>query len=302
MDELEIIHAKILNQYAFTLSIVAIIHSIADFMVIKSPQFYIMGIAGLYIFFTTMFTRVRFMRFHSLIFCICLALFLLYYSYLNGFNNGVSLYYVTLLSSIPLAAYNPVDRFRFVPVIFIIVAVLFLLNNMLYFYQIAKDEYVVSIKLRFFIIMHTLLFIGINIYFIILKDRMILVQYSKIKRAEILISDLKRKITTLHTESSNINRPTIERVIKLAMDDDITFIPVFKSLFPYMYDKLQTINPQITSAEFKFCALLKLGFSTKDISIYDNITIRSVQTRKSRLRKSFNLSPETDLYNWIEEI
>ena len=63
-----------------------------------------------------------------------------------------------------------------------------------------------------------------------------------------------------------------------------------------------SLNPNMTVDEFKFCALLKLGFTTKDIAICNNLAVRSVQTRKGRLRKSFLLSPQEDLYNWINKI
>jgi hypothetical protein len=58
----------------------------------------------------------------------------------------------------------------------------------------------------------------------------------------------------------------------------------------------------MTQDEFKFCALLKLEFSTKEIAQYTHTTIRSVQTRKNRFRKSFKLSSEKDLYKWIEAL
>jgi len=63
-----------------------------------------------------------------------------------------------------------------------------------------------------------------------------------------------------------------------------------------------SFNPEMTPDEFKFCSLLKLGFTTKDITEYNNLAIRTVQTRKSRLRKTFDISSEIDLYKWIDEV
>lgn len=37
----------------------------------------------------------------------------------------------------------------------------------------------------------------------------------------------------------------------------------------------------MTGEEFKFCALLKLGFTTKDIAEYNHFTVRTVQTKKT---------------------
>ena len=59
---------------------------------------------------------------------------------------------------------------------------------------------------------------------------------------------------------------------------------------------LEIMQRIMTPEEFKFCFLLKLGFTTKDIAEYNNLAIRTVQTRKSRLRKNFDISSEVDLY------
>lgn len=74
----------------------------------------------------------------------------------------------------------------------------------------------------------------------------------------------------------------LENLVKLAMNDDIAFIPKIKSSFPNLYDNLMEINPAITSDEFKLCALLKLGFTTKDIAEYNHISVRTVQTKEKQ--------------------
>lgn len=70
-------------------------------------------------------------------------------------------------------------------------------------------------------------------------------------------------------------------VVKSAMDNDVTFIPLFREAFPYFYNNLVAENPHLTNDEFKFCALLKLGFRTKDIAEYCHFTVRTVQTKRT---------------------
>ncbi|UIR56982.1 LuxR C-terminal-related transcriptional regulator [Sphingobacterium sp. SRCM116780] len=124
---------------------------------------------------------------------------------------------------------------------------------------------------------------------------MIVDLYHQVLRSESLISDLKKKFTSDTLLS-------IDDIVKLAIDDDIAFIPLFKQAFPQFYDKLMLINPQMTNDEFKLCALLQLGFTTKDIANYTHIAVRTVQTKKSRLRKSFNIPSNIDLYIWIGKV
>ena len=95
---------------------------------------------------------------------------------------------------------------------------------------------------------------------------------------------------------------TVTDLVEMAKADDLAFIPAFKQAYPNFYDSLLKINPDLTNQEFKFCALLKLGFSTKDISNYNHLAVRSVQTKKSRLRKSLNIPREEDLYQWIDRL
>ena len=46
--------------------------------------------------------------------------------------------------------------------------------------------------------------------------------------------------------------------------------------------------------------MIKLNFSTKEIADYTFVTVRSVQTRKSRMRKRLNIMPEEDIYLWFD--
>ncbi|MDQ0064391.1 helix-turn-helix transcriptional regulator [Chryseobacterium lathyri] len=132
-------------------------------------------------------------------------------------------------------------------------------------------------------------------YYILLNHFTVLELYQKVLRGEKIINNLRAKL-------NRKDDMDLENLVKLAMNDDIAFIPKIKSSFPELYDNLQQINPEITSEEFKLCALLKLGFTTKDIAEYNHIAVRTVQTRKSRLRKSFAVPAETDLYKWIDTL
>ncbi|PTT25961.1 diguanylate cyclase, partial [Chryseobacterium sp. HMWF028] len=140
-------------------------------------------------------------------------------------------------------------------------------------------------------------FMGFSIlgYFIFSKHFAVLELYQKVLRSEKIISDMRAKL-------NRKDDMDLENLVKLAINDDIAFIPKIKSSFPNLYDNLMEINPDITSEEFKLCALLKLGFTTKDIAEYNHISVRTVQTRKSRLRKSFGISADIDLYKWIDNL
>lgn len=61
-------------------------------------------------------------------------------------------------------------------------------------------------------------------------------------------------------------------------------------------------HSNLTPAEQQFCALVFLNFSTKDIADINFHTIRTVLTKRSRLRKKMNLDPNVDLYEFLHSL
>lgn len=93
-----------------------------------------------------------------------------------------------------------------------------------------------------------------------------------------------------------------EEVVYLAKKNNPEFLTRFMEVYPDFYQALLKVYPDINSETLKFCALLKLNFSTKDISEYTFVTTRAVQIRKNRLRKKLNISSEENIYVWISQL
>ncbi len=69
--------------------------------------------------------------------------------------------------------------------------------------------------------------------------------------------------------------------------------------YPYFYNQLVSSYPELTTGQLQFCAMLRLNFTTKEIANYTNISVRSVETRKNRLRKLMNIPSDVDLNKWM---
>ena len=65
------------------------------------------------------------------------------------------------------------------------------------------------------------------------------------------------------------------------------------------FRNLQERYPQLTSSDLKFCALLRLNLSTKDIAKFANISVRGVESARLRLRKKFALTTEQNLVEFL---
>jgi tetratricopeptide (TPR) repeat protein len=113
------------------------------------------------------------------------------------------------------------------------------------------------------------------------------------------ILNIKEQETKVLTQKLNI---AFDQVIQLAKKNDPEFMTRFQEVYPNFFPRLLQIEPQLQNSELKFCALLFLNFSSKDIAAYTFVQPRSIQIRKNRLRKRLNISSEEDLYIWMKNI
>lgn len=91
----------------------------------------------------------------------------------------------------------------------------------------------------------------------------------------------------------------VEELVNLAMRDDPSFIIKFKEVYFEFYVNLRSDYPQLTVNDMKFFALIKLKFSNKEIAEYAHMSIRTVESKKYRLRKKIDLPQDVDFNNWV---
>ncbi|RXM51740.1 LuxR C-terminal-related transcriptional regulator [Chryseobacterium sp. CH1] len=127
----------------------------------------------------------------------------------------------------------------------------------------------------------------------------------------LMIRNRQQNKENKNSEKSNtVNYPTKERISKedftelldLAKSNDLKFIKRFEEINPSLFQNILKINPQLTKSELSLCAMIWLGFSSKDIADFTFIQHRSVQTKKGRLRKKLAISSETDLYSFFTSL
>jgi len=68
------------------------------------------------------------------------------------------------------------------------------------------------------------------------------------------------------------------------------------------YQKLYERFPDLTQGDKKLCALIKLNFSSKEIAGLLNMSVNSVHTSRSRLRKKLDLDRTVNLTEYIASI
>lgn len=78
-------------------------------------------------------------------------------------------------------------------------------------------------------------------------------------------------------------------------NSDTEFKYYFEQVYSSFYDNLLRTYPGLTARDLRLCAFLRLGLSTKEISIITFREVRSVESSRNRLRKKMNIPAEADL-------
>jgi len=122
-----------------------------------------------------------------------------------------------------------------------------------------------------------------------------------IKRNE-LLGTIKKELGN----TKNIN--DIKEVIELINNNLNTsdywklFEEAFKNTDKGFMKKLKSEHSNLTSNDLRLCTYLRLNLSSKEIAPLLNISIRSVEVKRYRLRKKMNLPHEASLSSYILEI
>jgi DNA-binding CsgD family transcriptional regulator len=76
----------------------------------------------------------------------------------------------------------------------------------------------------------------------------------------------------------------------------------FMTAYPGYLETLSHNFPDLTPADMKICTYLKMNQNTKEIANLAGLSIRSVESRRYRLRKKLNLSPNTNLVTFLHSL
>lgn len=87
--------------------------------------------------------------------------------------------------------------------------------------------------------------------------------------------------------------------------DNRLFWDIFEKNFDLIHEhffrNLRKAYPTLTPVDLRFCALLRMNMSSKDISKFTNLSLRGVETARYRLRKKLALPKERNLVEFLIE-
>jgi DNA-binding CsgD family transcriptional regulator len=126
-----------------------------------------------------------------------------------------------------------------------------------------------------------------------------------VKENELISSiseDLKNYVSLLKEEKEQklflplMNKLNIELKDK---NKDESYSDQFNAAYPGYLESLIRSCPQLSASELKVCTFLRLNLNSKEIAEIMQISVRSVESRRYRLRKKLKLNKETDLVNYL---
>ena len=101
-----------------------------------------------------------------------------------------------------------------------------------------------------------------------------------------LLNPLRSKLKDATTESSDWDE----------------FQKHFNKSYPGFLEQLASLNSSLTIPDLRICAYLRSGQTTKEIAHMTGLSVRSIESRRYRLRKKLKLNRDTSLHQFIHDI
>lgn len=132
------------------------------------------------------------------------------------------------------------------------------------------------------------------------KNReMALATMNLVKKNE-LLQQIKENLLAKQTPQQNIEE--VVRTINRNIDEAETwnlFKEAFENADRDFFKKAKGLHPELTPNDLKLCAYLRLNLSSKEIAPLLNISTKSVEVKRYRLRKKMGLEHEAGLTDYI---
>ncbi len=125
---------------------------------------------------------------------------------------------------------------------------------------------------------------------------------SIIKKNELLAEVKNQLLNTF--EPKDVIMPIVNTIDNsLQKNDDWEFFKeAFDNVDRNFFKKLKNLHPNLSPNDLKLCAYLRLNLSSKEIAPLFNISARSVEIKRYRLRKKMSLQHEKNLVSYILEL
>ena len=134
------------------------------------------------------------------------------------------------------------------------------------------------------------------------KNRELAVSTMSLIKKDELLEIIKEDLKKTSEENNNRNIKSVISTINKNISNDNSW-NVFKEAFDNVdkdfLKRIKEKHPSLTPSDLKLCAYLRLNLSSKEIAPMINISIRSLEIKRYRLRKRLGLAHDVGLTHYI---
>ena len=140
-----------------------------------------------------------------------------------------------------------------------------------------------------------------------LKDRELVTFLLQLSQKNELINKVSNLLQKAKSANTKKTKATLEKLDELLMSNRIQTLDweivenQIEKLHPGFIGRLQSKYPSITIKDQKLCSYIRLGLSSKEIAGLLNITPKSVEIARVRLRKKLQIPQKVRLSNYITQ-
>ena len=131
------------------------------------------------------------------------------------------------------------------------------------------------------------------------KNRELAISTMSIIKKNRVLNKIKKELKK--NKQTTDNKTVLELVNSNLNDskDWSFFEQAFNNADKDFLEKIKQVHPDLTPNDLRFCAYLRLNLSSKEMAPLLNISTKSVETKRYRLRKKLGLEHDSGLVNYI---
>ena len=140
------------------------------------------------------------------------------------------------------------------------------------------------------------------------KDRELVSFLLQLSQKNEMISKVANQLKTLKTGATDKNIKQLLQLLELlevnvATPPDWSMIESqLEKIHPGFFNRLQAKHPTISVKDKKLCAYLRIGLTSKEISGLQNISPKSVEIARVRMKKKLKLSDKTRIVSYLSQL
>lgn len=228
----------------------------------------------------------------TILFYFIYAVSIFVFSSMVGMSSGIELFYIPLILTLPISFSNALELKHYI-LISTIILVFLLINFFTEHNLFSNARYTPKIQ-------NETLYISIftasacSVWNVIVIFSMM--AYNNSYYAKNI--NIEKKIESL-TNERKASEEELILLNELVVSNNPSFYTKFQEIFPHFIIGLKKQYPLLNQKDLEICALIKLNYSTKDIARHTKSSVRSIESKKYRVRKKLNLKKDDEINIWI---